>query len=84
MNDFVSVVKQMSERFDNQLARSIEQAKAHRHSFVCYTQPIIKEKDGRCQMTYHIKSFKDQFALQEFIDAQKTFYYVLDLSQKGV
>ena len=81
MNQVLLTVADLNEKFYVRLERAIDQAQAHEHEFVCYTQPIIKEKSGRCQMSYHIKSFKKESDLQQFLAEQKTYYHVLNLSK---
>lgn len=78
------IIKELLTKHQTRLEQAIRQAMAHGHSFFCYSQPLIKEEEGCYKMSYHFKSFKSQSALNQFIDSQKTYYYVLTLPNKGV
>ena len=79
MKEVLTTVSDLNEKFYIRLERAIHQARGHGHGFICYTQPIVRERFGRCQMSYHIKSFKREADLHEFLLEQKTYYHVLNL-----
>ena len=83
MTEIFELTHPFQRKFEERLRLAVQQAKRHEHPFICYTSPIVCLVEGEKEVTYHIKSFKNESDFKSFLNQQSTPYHFLILTQKG-